>query len=218
MEQLQKLSVKIADEEQYNAVTEVMRSIGYKADPVPMWSDFNQRWSTGDLRVLTTEDGYGIYSVDAGDEFTRYTYDEFMAKYQHLTQPLTIGEINQLRELLKAHRPTAGQPAPKPETYEGVFRFSFDSVSCVYNGGALLWMSKIARWVVGARITVNALDTHTLIEAPHEAGGFYLLIGKRDPKEPTSYGLYDGQVFWRWTNEGEVVRTKSATNLKVVKA
>jgi hypothetical protein len=223
MEQLQKLSVKIADEEQYNAVTEVMRSMGYEPDPVPMWSDFNQRWSTGDLRVLTTEDGYGIYSIDAGDEFTRYTYDEFISKYQPLTKPLTIGEIHQLRELLKAHveaKPVQPEPQLEPtsETYSGVFRFSFDSISCVYYGGALLWMSKIARWVVGARITANALDTHTLIEAPHQVGGFYLLIGKRDPKEPTSYGLYDGQVFWRWTKEGEVVRTESATNLKAVKA
>jgi hypothetical protein len=142
-----------------------------------------------------------------------------MDKFKFIaTMPLNSDEINQIRELLKAQRAQPLQREPTDETYRGVFRFSFDSVSCVYNGGALLWMSKIARWVVGVRITANALDTHTLIEAPHEVGGFYLLIGKRDPKEPTSYGLYDGQVFWRWTKEGEVVRTESATNLKAVKA
>jgi hypothetical protein len=212
--ELKRLSVKIADEEQYNAVTEVMRSMGYKPDPVPMWSDFNQRWSTGDLRVLTTEDGYGIFSVDAGDEFTRYTYDEFMAKYQRLTQPLTIGEIHQLRELLKARSPKPEpQPAPKPETYEGVFSFDGDGANCIYGKQRLYWNSN--GWGV-----VSSFETepHILVESPHEGGGFYLLIGKRDRQEPTSYGLYDGNVFWRWTKEGEVVRTKSATNLKVVKA
>jgi hypothetical protein len=215
MAELQKISVKIADEEQYNAVTEALRSMGYKADPNPRWSDWKFRDSAADLFVLTTKDGYGIYVHSGGDGYTQYTVDEFLSKYGSLTKPLTIGEIHQLRELLKAHSP---KPEPKPETYEGVFYFSHHDSRpmCGLNDGYLYFHTVLKRWIVGAMNPET--KTHTLIEAPHEVGHFYLLAEGFDPKDPTNYGLYDGERFWNWTLSGCILKETTATNLKVVKA
>ena len=213
MTQLKKLSVKIADEDQYNAVTEVLRSMRYKPNGNPIFSNWVRKYVTKNYHVLASEDCYAIHNHDGGELYTQYTVDEFLSKYRSLTKPLTIGEIHQLRELLKAHSPTTEQPEPKFEIYSGVFSFDCDTLNCNNGKQILYWNNEDEVWQV---LYDKQTEPHILIEEPHEIGQFYLLGQTLDRENPKNYGLYDGKKFWRWNSDNEVVSTKSATNLKVV--
>jgi hypothetical protein len=211
MTQLEKLSVKIADEEQYNAVTEVLRSMGYKPNGNPIFSTWVRKYVTKNYHVLASEDCYAIHNHNGGDKYAHYTVDEFLSKHQNLTPPLTIGEIHQLRELLKAHSPRMESEVAKPETYEGVFLFDGDGANCNHRKKRFYWSED--EWLV---VFEGETEPHTLIEAPHEVGEFYLLNIGNLKNDPTSYGLYDGSLFWHWTKTGCIISTATATNLKVV--
>jgi hypothetical protein len=163
--------------------------------------------------VTTTIDGeFMTHQRDCFPSEQTYTVEAFLSKYGSLTKPLTIGEIHQLRELLKAHSP---QPAPKPETYEGVFSFDRDGANCNYAKQRLYWFGEGERWFV---VDSSKTEPHILVEAPHEVGQSYLLNIGNLKNDPTSYGLYDGSLFWHWTKTGCIISTATATNLKVVKA
>lgn len=140
--------------------------------------------------------------------------------------PLTPDERKKLRELLNSFVTHVGQqpepqpesqPEPNPESHEGVFYFSYDGrAMCGLNEGYLYFHTELNHWIAGAM--KPQYYPHTLILDTHEIGCFYLLDEEIDRLNPTSYGLYDGKCFWKWNEQGGITRTKSATNLKVVKA
>jgi hypothetical protein len=211
MTRFKKFTIYPVFKERYAEVKAVLIENGYSLCCEEVIPDGN--------KITTCERGY--YKTHVNNSLCKgiiYTVDEFLSKYGSLTKPLTIGEIHQFRELLKAHSPTTGQPEPKPETYEGVFYFSHHDSRpmCGLNDGYLYFHTVLKRWIVGAMNPET--KTHTLIEAPHEVGQFYLLAEGFDPKDPTNYGLYDGERFWNWTLSGCILKEASATNLKVVKA
>jgi hypothetical protein len=176
-------------------------------------------WNDGEDCVTTTTDGEFMTDTFLGLQHLEesvYTVDGFLSKYGSLTKPLTIGEIHQLRELLKAHSPKPEpKPEPKAETYEGVFSFDPDGANCNYGRQRLYWIFNPNQWGV---IVSAETEPHILVESPHEVGSFYLLGHGFDPEQAINYGLYDGEVFWRWTIDGAIVKSATATNLKVVKA
>jgi hypothetical protein len=218
----------------YAEVKEFLIENGYKL--------VGSEWEKGDDCITTTSYA-GEFMTHKKDSFQRektYTVDEFMAKFKlNYQEPLTSDEVKQLRELfntqpppdheppltpderkkfrelLKVHRLNPEpQPKPKTETYEGVFSFDIDGANCNHVNKWLYWIGEEERWgVIGSAKT----EPHTLIEAPHQVGEFYLLNIGNVKNDPTSYGLYDGSLFWHWTKTGCIVSTATATNLKVVK-
>jgi hypothetical protein len=210
MENFETFTIYPMPRKRYAEVKEVLIERGYALH--------GREWRNGEDCVTITSEGELVTHTFRKLQHLEepvYTVDEFLTKYGSLTKPLTIGEIHQLRELLKAHSPTTGQPEPKPQTHEGVFSFDPDGANCNYGKRRLYWVSEYEQWAV-----VTSIETkpHTLIEAPHEVGRFYLLSPILDREDPTNYGLFDGEYFWRWTDLGGVNRDCSATNLKVVKA
>jgi len=209
MENFKSFTIYPMPRERYAEVKAVLIENGYKL--------IGFEWERSDDCITTTSDGeFMTHRKDSFGREKTYTVDEFLSKYGSLTKPLTIGEIHQLRELLKAHSP---QPElnhePKPETYEGVFSFDPDGANCNYGKQRLYWTEDVQTWGV---IVSAETEPHILVEAPHEVGSFYLLGHGFDPEDPTNYGLYDGERFWNWTLSGCIFKETTATNLKVVKA
>jgi hypothetical protein len=206
MEQFESFTIYPMPRERYAEVKAVLIEKGYTLK--------SREWRRDEDCVTTTTDGeFMTHQRGSFEREKTYTVDEFLSKYGSLTKPLTIGEIHQLREILKAHSP---KPEPKPESYEGVFSFDGDGANCNYGKQRLYWVSEYEQWAV-----VTSIETkpHILVESSHfEVGNFYLLQRGIDPEDPTNYGLYDGERFWNWTLSGCVLRETTATNLKVVKA
>jgi hypothetical protein len=210
MENFESFTIYPMPRERYAEVKAVLIENGYKL--------VGSEWEKGDDCITTTSYA-GEFMTHKKDCFPReqtYTVDEFLSKYGSLTKPLTIGEIHQLRELLKAHSPKPEpKPEPKAETYEGVFSFDSDGGNCNY-GKQRLYFSKFD--MVWGVVSSGIIEPHILVESPHEVGNFYLLAKGFDPEDPANYGLYDGEAFWCWNGGGEIVKTTEATNFKVVKA
>jgi hypothetical protein len=198
-----KLSIKVSDKEEYMLVSEALRDMGYEPDPDPCWSDWDQKIVSDNYHVLTLCSGYSIHNHEGSRPFPDYPFE-----YHTFTGFMMLF----FRSLLKEFEEARTQAQPK--VYNGVFSFDQDGANCNNDKQRLYWSSSRDRWAV---IDPVKTDPHTLIEAGHEVGCFYLLDHERDPERPTSYGLYDGQSFWRWTAFGEIIKVESATNLKVVK-
>jgi len=205
MKQFESFTIYPMPRELYEEVKAVLIEKGYNL--------CDKEWEDGDDCITTTS--VGDFMTHQRDSFPRdktYTVDEFLSKYRSLTPPLTPDEIKQLRELLKSFSP---KPKPQPETYEGVFSFDSDGANCNFGKQRLYWMEDDQTWAV---VTSTETESHILVESPHEVGEFYLLDPTLGRLNPTNYGLFDGEYFWRWNEMGGITRTHSATNLKVVKA
>ena len=196
-----KLSIKVSDKEEYMLVSEALRDMGYEPDPEPCWSDWDQKISSSDYHVITLGSGYSIHNHEGfpDDYFEYHTFTDFMMLF--------------FRSLLKEFEEARTQR--QPEVYDGVFSFDQDGANCEQGKMRMYWRKYENTW--GAT-TSGYIEPHTLIKAGHEVGCFYLLGHGFDPERPTSYGLYDGQSFWRWAAEGELIKVDAATKLKVVKA
>jgi hypothetical protein len=77
-----RISVKVDNEEQYNAVREVLDKHGCFPDPVPRWSDWREKDAHANYHVICISNGeYGIYNHSGGNKETRYTFKGFMTKF-----------------------------------------------------------------------------------------------------------------------------------------
>jgi predicted phage tail protein len=79
---LLKISIKVANEDEYNAVRGVLDANGCLPQPVPRWSDWGKKEAHGNYHVICVGSGeYGIYTHSGCNGETRYTFTEFMTKY-----------------------------------------------------------------------------------------------------------------------------------------
>jgi hypothetical protein len=100
------ITVKIADEREFNDVAEVLRGMNYTPYEDAHFSDWSLKYAKGNYHILGEEDGtYVIYEHNHNREVM--SYHEFMAKYS--VSPLSKDEVLLLREIIYNYKSTAGK-------------------------------------------------------------------------------------------------------------
>jgi CHAD domain-containing protein len=79
MTQFTHMAIKVANEQEFNAVAEKLRGMGYEADADPFFCKWQDDSAQYDPHVLTYLDGeFAFHSHKGNAKRTRYTYEKFM--------------------------------------------------------------------------------------------------------------------------------------------